>query len=41
MGGGGSEVVHLPAVEDDPQRRRPDITLAKRVLNWEPTVELK
>lgn len=41
MVGGGNEVVHLPAVEDDPQRRRPDIALAKRVLGWEPTVELK
>jgi hypothetical protein len=41
MVGGESEVVHHAAVEDDPQRRRPDIGLAKRVLGWEPTVDLK
>ena len=41
MVGGGSSIEHLPPVEDDPQRRRPDISLAKRVLNWEPTVPLK
>jgi UDP-glucuronate decarboxylase len=41
MVGGGSSIEHLDPVEDDPQRRRPDITLAKRVLNWEPTVPLK
>ncbi|XP_023333014.1 UDP-glucuronic acid decarboxylase 1 [Eurytemora carolleeae] len=41
MVGGGSSIEHLPAVEDDPQRRRPDISLAKRVLDWEPTVPLK
>ena len=29
MVGGASEIVNLPPVEDDPQRRRPDITLAK------------
>lgn len=33
-------IEHLPPVEDDPQRRRPDITLAKKVLNWEPKVPL-
>ncbi len=25
---------------DDPQRRQPDITRAKKILNWEPTVDL-
>jgi nucleoside-diphosphate-sugar epimerase len=29
-----------PLPEDDPQRRRPDITKAKRVLGWEPVVPL-
>ena len=33
-----SEVRHLPAVEDDPQRRRPDIRRAKEYLNWHPKV---
>jgi len=32
--GSASEIVHKPSVEDDPRRRRPDITLAKQVLNW-------
>ena len=41
MVGGNSEIVNLAAVEDDPQRRRPDITLAKKVLNWEPVVPLQ
>lgn len=27
--------------EDDPQQRRPDITMAKKLLEWEPTVQLK
>ena len=33
--------MHKEAVEDDPQRRRPDISLAKKVLDWEPRVSLK
>ena len=36
-----SELVHrAPAVGDDPQRRRPDITKAQRLLGWEPQVDL-
>jgi dTDP-glucose 4,6-dehydratase len=36
-------VVLLPEKrgEEDPQRRRPDITRAKKVLDWEPTVSLE
>ncbi len=30
--------INLPLPEDDPKRRRPDITLAKKVLDWEPKV---
>jgi dTDP-glucose 4,6-dehydratase len=30
-----------PLPEDDPQRRRPDISKAKRVLDWEPKVSLE
>jgi len=41
MVGSTSEVVNLAAVEDDPQRRRPDISLAKKVLDWEPVVPLQ
>lgn len=33
-----SPVRYLPAVEDDPQRRRPDIRRAKEHLNWKPKV---
>ena len=29
--GSSSEIVHKAAVEDDPRRRRPDISLAKKV----------
>merc|ERR1712226_128027 len=39
--GGNSEITHLPPVQDDPQRRRPDIDLAKRVLGWKPQVALE
>ncbi|KAG5336360.1 UXS1 decarboxylase, partial [Acromyrmex charruanus] len=38
--GATSEIVELAAVEDDPQRRRPDISRAKKYLNWEPKVPL-
>ena len=34
-----SEIVHLPAVEDDPRQRKPNISLAKKILNgWSPQV---
>ncbi len=36
--GGNSQIVNLPPMENDPRRRRPDISLAKRVLGWEPRV---
>ncbi|XP_017842970.2 UDP-glucuronic acid decarboxylase 1 [Drosophila busckii] len=39
--GGVSEVKKIKAMEDDPQRRKPDITRAKRILNWEPKVPLE
>ena len=32
--------VNLPLPEDDPQRRNPDITLAKETSDWLPTVSL-
>ena len=35
-----STVVYEPLPQDDPKQRRPDITKAKEVLNWEPTVDL-
>jgi len=39
--GGASAIVHGEPVEDDPQRRRPDITRAKTVLGWQPLVSLE
>ena len=35
-----SPIVFLPATEDDPQRRRPDIAKARALLDWEPRVGL-
>jgi len=32
---------HHPLPEDDPQRRRPDISKARRLLGWEPKVPLE
>ena len=39
--GSSSNIVHKAAVEDDPKRRRPDISLAKKVIDWQPRVSLK
>ncbi len=36
-----SKIVFLPLPKDDPVRRRPDISLAKKVLNWEPKIPLE
>ncbi|ADW68406.1 UDP-glucuronic acid decarboxylase family protein [Granulicella tundricola] len=33
-------IVHRPLPQDDPTRRRPDITKAKALLGWEPKVSL-
>jgi UDP-glucuronate decarboxylase len=35
-----SEIIFEPLPADDPRQRRPDITLAREVLGWEPKVEL-
>ena len=34
-----SEIIYKPLPENDPLQRKPDITLARKVLNWEPKVE--
>ena len=39
--GSKSEIVFQPLPQDDPVRRRPDITLAKTKLGWEPTIPLR
>jgi dTDP-glucose 4,6-dehydratase len=35
-----SEITFVPRPEDDPTVRQPDISLARRVLRWEPAVSL-
>lgn len=37
--GSSSEVVYKPMPDDDPQRRRPDITRAQTLLGWKPTTD--
>lgn len=39
--GSKSEIVFRPLPQDDPQRRKPDISKAKTVLGWEPRVPLE
>ena len=34
-------MIYKPLPSDDPKRRKPDITLAKELLKWEPKVPLK
>ena len=38
--GSRSRIEHQPLPEDDPLRRRPDITLARQNLAWEPSIKL-
>jgi UDP-glucuronate decarboxylase len=39
--GSKSELIFLPLPQDDPRQRKPDISLAKQKLNWEPKVTLE
>ena len=39
--GGKSKIVHRPLPSDDPKQRQPDITLARKLLKWEPAVPLE
>jgi UDP-glucuronate decarboxylase len=36
-----SEIVNIPLPQDDPKQRCPDISRAKSILNWKPTIELR
>jgi dTDP-glucose 4,6-dehydratase len=38
LAGSSSRIVHVPLPPDDPKRRRPDISRARRLLRWEPRV---
>jgi len=39
--GARSKLVHLPLPQDDPRQRQPDITRARQILDWAPTVPLE
>jgi UDP-glucuronate decarboxylase len=39
--GSKSELVHRPLPQDDPRQRQPDITKAKALLDWQPTLPLR
>ena len=39
--GSKSGIVHKPLPQDDPTRRRPDITRARTLLGWEPKIKLR
>ena len=41
MTGSRSELVYEALPQDDPMIRQPDITLARALLGWEPTIELE
>ncbi|WP_404655721.1 UDP-glucuronic acid decarboxylase family protein [Bradyrhizobium sp. USDA 336] len=36
-----SKIVHRPLPQDDPKQRQPNINVAKKILEWEPTVQLE
>ena len=38
--GQGGRTILAPLPEDDPRQRRPDISLATRLLDWKPTIAL-
>jgi len=39
--GAKSKIIFKPLPQDDPRQRRPDITRAKKLLNWRPGIELE
>lgn len=39
--GTSQKIIYKPLPLDDPKQRQPDITVAKKVLNWKPTVSRK
>lgn len=41
MTGSGSKIVKKPLPKDDPSRRKPDISLARKILKWTPRVSLE
>jgi UDP-glucuronate decarboxylase len=41
LAGSSSEIVFRPLPQDDPVRRKPDITLARERLGWEPKIQIR
>jgi nucleoside-diphosphate-sugar epimerase len=39
--GSKSKIIKEPLPEDDPKQRKPDISKAKKFLNWEPKISLE
>src|SRR5215216_4112844 len=39
--GSKSKIVYEPLPQDDPKQRKPDITKAKQILRWQPTIHRK
>ena len=39
--GTSQKIIYKPLPLDDPKQRQPDITVAKKILNWKPTVSRK
>ncbi|HVO04580.1 MAG TPA: hypothetical protein VMT54_20450, partial [Candidatus Cybelea sp.] len=39
--GSRAPIIQLPLPQDDPRRRQPDISYARKQLNWEPRVPLR
>ena len=40
LSGSSSKFVYNPLPVDDPKQRRPDITLAREMFDWEPAIRL-
>ncbi len=36
-----STIIHIPLPKDDPRQRCPDITKAKTIMGWSPTIDLR
>jgi len=41
LSGSSSKIVYLPLPADDPRQRKPDITLATKLLDWSPKIDLE
>ena len=39
--GSKSKLIYLPLPDDDPKQRKPDISLAKKELGWQPVIDLE